>query len=149
VKYENRGRLGASCEGPWMLSWGISTLSAKKELLGEGSKMTEGLQVPPWYREWMGTVHASEKRRFWQACGCEWEQERRAHREEVFESLWSQESVALGELLDVWNGKEEGVKDDSGFQKDLLDEGPGYISPDQGCRKRNKVGDKTRFIFLI
>jgi len=49
----------------------------------------------------------------------------------------------------VWNGKEEGVKDDSGFQKDLLDEGPGYISPDQGCRKRNKVGDKTRFIFLI
>ena len=58
-----------------------------------------------------------------------------------------QESVALAELLNVWNGKEEGVKDDSGFLKDQLDEGPGYFSPDQGCRKRNKVGDKTSFIF--
>ena len=39
------------------------------------------------------------------------------------ESLWSQASVALGESLDVWNGKEEGDKDDSGYQKDRLDEG--------------------------
>ena len=44
--------------------------------------------------------------------------------------------------------KKKESKDDSGFQKDRLDEGPGYISPDQGCGKRNKVGDKTRFIFF-
>lgn len=28
------------------------------------------------------------------------------------------ESITLGELLDVGNEEEEGIKDDSGFQKD-------------------------------
>lgn len=71
----------------------------------------------------MGTVNTSGEETLDRACRCERTGEVGTQRGGFSESLWSQESVALGESLDVWNGKEEGDKDDSGFQKDRLDEG--------------------------